>query len=407
MQQCKTVTLRTRKCKNGMLSYYLDYYPAFRDKETMQTIRHESLHIYIYEKPKNNIERALNRNLTEKAEMIRCMRYESIVNERFGLYDKAHKKESFLAYFKKLCAKNNQKWDYVYLHFYDYVNGTCTFEEVDVPLCKGFCEYLLDEAVNRRTKEPLSQNSVSGYWSTFRGMLRIAYRDKQIPDNINEFLDKVKTVESPKEVLTLEELYRLYTTSSENELIKRAALFSCLTGLRFSDVQALQWKNVCAYADGGKYLDFISIKTEKQNIVPINKDVEKLMGTPGSGFVFKGLKYEMTQQPMKDWLANAKIQKHITFHCFRHTYASLQVELGTDIYTVQRILAHSNVATTEIYARHAEPKKREAAQKLTIKKLKSVAKQQSNKCKKGKNENAEIMDESQTSEKKTNKRKKK
>lgn len=50
MQQCKTVTLRTRKCKHGMLSYYLDYYPAFRDKETMQTIRHESLHIYIYEK---------------------------------------------------------------------------------------------------------------------------------------------------------------------------------------------------------------------------------------------------------------------------------------------------------------------------------------------------------------------
>lgn len=115
----------------------------------------------------------------------------------------------------------------------------------------------------------------------------------------------------------------------------------------------------------------------------------------------------MTQQPMKDWLANAKIQKHITFHCFRHTYASLQVELGTDIYTVQKILAHSNVATTEIYARHAEPKKREAAQKLTIKKLKSVAKPKVNKCNNGKNDNTDNTGESQTSEKKTNKRKKK
>jgi len=404
MQQCKTVTLRTRKCKNGMLSYYLDYYPAYRDMETMETIRHESLGIYIYESPKNQFQRTHNRNLSEKAETIRCMRYESIINERFGLYDKTHKKASFLAYFKKQCEKHNEKWDYVYLHFYDYVNGKCTFEEVDVPLCKGFCEYLQDEALNRRTKEPLSQNSISGYWSTFRGLLRIAYRNKQIPENINEFLDKVKTVEAPKEVLTLDELYRLFTTKCENALIKNAAIFSCLTGLRFSDVQALQWKNVCNYADGSKYLDFISIKTGKQNIVPINTDVEDLMGEPGTGFVFKGLKYSMTQQPMKDWLAEAKIQKHITFHCFRHTYASLQVELGTDLYTVQQILAHSNVTTTQIYTRHAEPKKREAAQRLTFDTLKSVSKQHATKSKKGKSETSESTENGQTSAKKTNKR---
>ena len=85
MQQCKTVTLRTRKCKNGMLSYYLDYYPAFRDMETMKSIRHESLGIYVYEKPINNIQRRMNREMAEKAETIRCMRYESIINERFGL----------------------------------------------------------------------------------------------------------------------------------------------------------------------------------------------------------------------------------------------------------------------------------------------------------------------------------
>ena len=400
MQQCKSVTLRTRKCKNGMLSFYLDYYPAFRDMETMKTIRHESLGIYIYEKPKNNIQRTMNRNMTEKAETIRCMRYESIINERFGLYDKGHKKESFLAYFKKLCAKNNQKWEYVYLHFYDYVDGTCTFEEVDVHLCKGFCEYLMDEAVNKRTGEPLSTNSIAGYWSTFRGMLRIAFRDKQIPVNINEFLDKVRTVESPKEVLTLQEVYRLFKTKCEVPVLKKAALFSCLTGLRFSDVQALQWKNVSEYADGGKYLDFISVKTKVQNIVPINEDVENLMGKPGSGNVFTGLKYSMTQRPMKDWLEKAKIQKHITFHCYRHTYASLQLELGTDLYTVQRILAHANVATTEIYGRHAEPKKREAANRLNLETLKNVSKPKSKKGKKGKDDTDDKVNKSKPNEKK-------
>ena len=78
-------------------------------------------------------------------------------------------------------------------------------------------------------------------------------------------------------------------------------------------------------------------------------------------------------------LEKAKINKHITFHCFRHTYASLQLELGTDIYTVQKILAHANVSTTEIYARHAEPKKREAAKKFSLKTLKSIIKKNANK----------------------------
>ena len=62
---CKTVSLRTRKIKDGhMLSYYLDYYPGYRDESTMKVIRHESLGIYIYAKPKNQTEQKYNLNLT-------------------------------------------------------------------------------------------------------------------------------------------------------------------------------------------------------------------------------------------------------------------------------------------------------------------------------------------------------
>lgn len=56
----------------------------------------------------------------------------------------------------------------------------------------------------------------------------------------------------------------------------------------------------------------------------------------------------------------------ISFHCFRHTYASLQLELGTDIYTVQHLLNHKNVSTTQIYASHADPKTREAADRIRL-----------------------------------------
>lgn len=79
MSECKTVTLRTRPLKKGMLSFYLDYYPGYRDQETMKTIRHEGLNIYIYANPKNQRERDFNAAMSEKAEAIRCRRFEAIV----------------------------------------------------------------------------------------------------------------------------------------------------------------------------------------------------------------------------------------------------------------------------------------------------------------------------------------
>ena len=87
MSECKTVTLRTRPLKKGMLSFYLDYYPGYRDQETMKTIRHEGLNIYIYANPKNQRECDFNAAMSEKAEAIRCRRFEAIVNERYDFFE--------------------------------------------------------------------------------------------------------------------------------------------------------------------------------------------------------------------------------------------------------------------------------------------------------------------------------
>ena len=95
MNDCKTVTLRTRPLKNRMLSFYLDYYPGYRDKETMKVIRHESLGIYIYANPKNKREQDFNEVMAEKAEAIRCRRFESVVNERYDFFDKYKLKADF------------------------------------------------------------------------------------------------------------------------------------------------------------------------------------------------------------------------------------------------------------------------------------------------------------------------
>lgn len=107
MNDCKTVTLRTRPLKNRMLSFYLDYYPGYRDKETMKVIRHESLGIYIYANPKNKREQDFNEVMAEKAEAIRCRRFESVVNERYDFFDKYKLKADFLEYFRNQLRKHD------------------------------------------------------------------------------------------------------------------------------------------------------------------------------------------------------------------------------------------------------------------------------------------------------------
>ena len=242
MHECKTVTLRTRPLKKNMLSFYLDYYPGYRDKESMKVIRHESLGIYIYAEPKNQREQNFNAVMSEKAEAIRCRRFESIVNERYNFFDKSKMKGDFLAYYKKTLRKHDQKWEFVYLHFFNFVGGKCSFEEIDVDLCNKFREYLLNAKQLRRPERPISRNSAVGYWSTFRGFLKILYRNKLIHSNVNDFLDKIEPEDVVKDYLSVDELYRLAETPCKIPILKTASLFSCLTSLRISDILTLRWE---------------------------------------------------------------------------------------------------------------------------------------------------------------------
>ena len=141
---CTKVTVRQAKLKNGMISLYLDFYPAVRNPKTMKMSRREFLGIYIYANPKNQTEHDFNKDMLMKAEGIRCIRVQSLINEQFGFLDKTKQKADFLAYFKEKCRGRQQKWDMVYSHFSKYVNGKCTFGEITIELCNGFRNYLLN-----------------------------------------------------------------------------------------------------------------------------------------------------------------------------------------------------------------------------------------------------------------------
>ncbi len=370
---CKTVTLRTRKIKKGtQLSFYLDYYPGYRDESTMKVQRHESLGIYIFAKPRNQRERDYNDRMTEKAEALRCRRYESIVNERYDFFDRERMKGDFLDYFKQKADKKNCKWQHVYKHFARFCNDKCRFDEINVDLCNKFREYLLNAPQTIHTEHKLHINSVAGYWSTFRAVLHTAYRDHKIKENPNGFLDRIDTIPTEKEHLSQPELVSLANTDCKEPVLKKAFLFSCLTGLRKSDIKALTWKKIQPYGDGGMYITVRMQKTQQLVNNPVSEEALELIGFYDGEHepdvkVFPDFKDKMTGTTMKNWLKAAGITKHITFHCGRHTFGSLQVDAGTGIYTVQHMLGHKNVETTQVYANMADESKRESVNRITLK----------------------------------------
>lgn len=364
---CTNVTLRKRVISNGRISLYLDYYPAIRNPNTMKMSRREYLGIYIYANPKNEIERNFNNDMLDKAEAIRCIRVQSIVNEEFGFLDKNKMKADFLAYFREKAKLKYHKWVCVYLHFKKFVNGYCTFGDVTIELCQNFRSYLLDCKQIRHPHLNISRNSAAGYFSTFRALLKIAYQEKMIRENLNDFIEKIEWKEVKKQYLTLAEVKKLAATPCKIPVLKQASLFSCLTGLRISDILQLKWEDIEIGPDNGYNIRICTEKTETEATLPISSEALELCGIPASGRVFKGLTRAMTNQPLKQWISEAGIKKHITFHCFRHSYAVIQISLGTDIYTISKMLTHKNVTTTQIYADLVNSKKRETANKISLK----------------------------------------
>lgn len=156
--------------------------------------------------------------------------------------------------------------------------------------------------------------------------------------------------------------------------MKRAALFSALTGLRFSDIQKMVWSEI-EYIEGqGYFLNFSQKKTKGVEYYPISEQAylftegtDNPKDMPQDTKVFGGLKYSAyNNKHLYQWIETAGITKNITFHCFRHTFATLQLSLGTDIYTVSKMLGHRELKTTQIYAKIVDESKRKAADRIIL-----------------------------------------
>ena len=355
--------------KNGRTSLSLAFYPPFFDCRTGKMKRTENLHMWLVTKPKNATEKKYNAEIEELAFSVMAQRIVQIKNEDFGFLDKSIKKESFLDFFKEQ-VKQRPKWMGCFRQFNAFCGGVCTFGNLSVPLCERFREYLLTQAVNRRTGKLLNQNSAAGYMITFRTLIKKAYIAHLIDTNLNDYFKSISYVKTQKDYLTADEVKRLAATPCKIDVLKRASMFSIFTGLRFSDLMDLEWSQIVRVADGGWGIRKKIQKTQRWEDIFISEEALEWCGPRGEGKVFKRFTKSMTQHYFYQWLEAAGITdtKHVTFHCLRHTNATLMLGQGIDIYTVSHMLTHQNVQTTQVYTEVIDQKRRAAANAITLKK---------------------------------------
>lgn len=290
---------------------------------------------------------------------------------------KEKSEENFVKYFEGLIKKRHRNssesirinWERA-IHFLTEFGGEIIpFYKIDIKFCENFKNYLLTAPRGGNKQGTLSKNSAGTYFSIFKAALRQAFIDGYFLSEISAKIKGIADEESRREYLTIEELNKLASTYCENEVMKRAALFSALTGLRLSDIQKLKWKEI-SVESGLPKIHFTQQKTKGVEYMPISEQALELCGKRRlpDDLVFEGLPNSAwISRPLKKWIESAGITKKITFHNFRHTFATLQLANGTDIYTVSKMLGHTNVKTTQVYAKVVDDSKNKAANAIKLK----------------------------------------
>jgi len=402
------VKLRQKPISHGRNSLYLDFYPAIPHPKTGKKTRREFLGLYVHIdkdeirkdlktlkddskmikqrnllkslSPLSPIEKKHNQETLKIAQSIRQQR-ENELNKP-EIYNKFEKEQlkrkklgekNFIKYVQGLADKRNDSnrnnWLSALEYLKEYAGEDLTFADLDEKLLEGFKEHLLTAKSRRRKNIRLSQNSASSYFLKIKKALKQAYKDGNLITNLSDRIEPIKVKEVRREFLSLEELNSLVHTPCNEPLLKTAALFSALTGLRFSDIAKLKWKELRYSDEYGHRIYFDQKKTNGVEYHDISEQAYKLLGEPGEpeDKVFEGLTYSAySNTNLHQWIGAAGITRHITFHAFRHTYATLQLANGTDITTLRDMLGHKDIKTTLVYAKVIDQARRDAANRIKL-----------------------------------------
>ena len=369
------IRIRQKELANGNISLYLDIYIGGKRK-------YEFLKLYLIpEKTREDKEK--NRQTMQLANSIKSKRIVEYQNGEFGFKSNYKLDALFFDYYRAMCEKrhgnpesrgNWGNWYSCLHHLMKYEkNERITFADITPEWVQGFRDYLDNEAVawshdyRKRIKDkPLARNSKLSYFNKLRACLNQAFEDRIIPINPCRGVERFRPEEGTRMYLTIDEVRLLAQTECEYPRIKDAFLFSCMTGLRRSDILRLTWGDIHKQGDFTRII-FRQKKTDGQEYLDITPQAAQLMGDPKgiNDPIFEDIHSpSCTNKAVQEWVLNAGIHKKISFHCARHTFATMMLDLGTDIYTVSKLLGHRDLSTTQIYVKVLDKNKQKAVSNI-------------------------------------------
>lgn len=378
------IKFRFKDLKNGNKSIYLVTYIPGADANHNHTYEHLKLFLV----PEVDKESKLaNKHTMQMANAIKAQRILEYTSGKAGIKTDAGGKMllvDWMEHYKEVKSKFGQSKsnavtiDNTMLHLVKYKGARVTMKQVDKAFCEGFILYLANAMTmgnddNRKSGEhkpkPMAKSTARLYFNTFVTALNEAVRDGIIQTNPADRLKKeekkpIKTVDSNRPYLEIEEVEALINTPCLNEVVKQAFLFACFCGLRISDIRTLKWKEIKFNADGA-VIEKEQVKTHQTISIPLRKQALQWMPKRGCKASGDDLVYDLpiyftVNYDVKQWAKQAGIDKDVTFHIARHTFATTLLTKGADLYTTSKLLGHQNIRTTQIYAEVVNKKKVEA-----------------------------------------------
>lgn len=358
------IRLRMKDLSNGNKSLYLDIYRAGKRS-------YEYLKMYLIPETDYNAKMQNQATLTA-ANAIKSKRIIEIINSEAGIKQETDTSKVYLLDWMETYMENQAKRGKKDRNqikktidiLKAYGAETVTMDMIDKPFCQGYINYLTTEY--RPKGKTVSNFTIHTYYQVVNGALNAAVRADILSENpFNKISssEKIHKPESKREYMTIDEVRSLIKTPMSNEAVKGAYLFSCFCGLRISDIKELTWENV--YCDSGQYhLEVMMQKTKSPLYLPLSSEALKWLpergNKSGKEKVFKLPSSAGINKLLKTWAQKAGISKHITFSTARHTFATMMLTLGADIYTTSQLLGHTDMRTTQIYVKIVNRGKDEA-----------------------------------------------
>ncbi len=342
------IKLRQRKLSNGNISLYLDLCIDNRRE-------YEFLKLYLVPE-RTKQDRDKNKQTLAIAEAIRADRITRLHNERYGLQDTRQRIVYLLPILQSIRHKSQFRG--IAGRLMKFVTEKTTSMHVTPAWVRKVCGIIAKDT-------SIMQSSRSIYLDKFKTILRMLVKDGCVSHDVLDAWSGVGKVQSVREFLTADELRTLMQADCDDDEVGRMFLFSCFSGLRLSDCKRITWDEV--EDDGWRSrLVFRQQKTHQLQYTDLNTDARSMMGNRCVGRVFHVGGDERTNRILRSWVQRAGIKKRITFHCARHTFATLLLTADVNLYVVSKLLGHASVKTTEIYAKVIDKKKREAVDAISM-----------------------------------------